>query len=69
MTAEETKALARREKETIIRIMINCHPFMFGEPYKTKDMLMTKSLKQLRKMYEDVMKEKWVFDPESPWMR
>ena len=69
MTTEEMKASARKEKEVIVRIMLNCHPFMFGDPYKAREELMAKTLKQLRKMYEEIMKEKWIYDPESPWMR
>ena len=69
MTAEEMKASARKEKEVIVRIMINCYPLKFGDPYKAREELMTKTLKQLKKMYEEIMKEKWIYDHESPWMR
>ena len=69
MTAEEMKASARKEKEVIVRIMINCYPSKFGDPNKAREELMAKTLKQLKKMYEEIMKEKWIYDPESPWMR
>ena len=69
MTVDEQKARARQEKEVMIRIMINCYPMMFGNPYKAKEELLKKTRSQLQKKYEEVMKEKWVYDPESPWMR
>ena len=69
MTAEEMKVSARKEKEVIVRIMLNCYPSKFGEPYKARENLLAKTLKQLKKMYEEIMKEKWIYDPESPWMR
>ena len=59
MTVEEQKAVARKEKETIVQTMINFNP------QRSKDELMGKTLKQLRKMYEDTFKNKWVYDAES----
>ena len=69
MTVDEQKRQAKKEKETIVRIVLNCYPMFFGDPFKARDELMKKTLGQLKKMYEEVMKEKWVYDPESPWMR
>ena len=69
MTVEEQKAKAKKEKEIMVRIMLNCYPNFFGDPYKVRDELLKKTYAQLKRMYEEVMKEKWVYDPESPWMR
>lgn len=68
MTVEEQKAQGRKEKEVMVRIMLNCYPKFFGDPYKARDELLKKTRNQLVRTYEEVMKEKWVYDPESPWM-
>ena len=69
MTVEEQKAQARQEKEVMVRIMLNCYPKFFGDPYKAREELLQKTYGQLKKMYEKTMNEKWVYDPESPWTR
>lgn len=67
---EKMKAQAVAEKHTMVRIMVNCHPQKFGmDPYKARAELLQKSYKQLKKLYEETMGEKWVYDPESPWMK
>lgn len=69
MTVEEQKTQAKREKEVMVRIMLNCYPKFFGDPYKARDELLKKTYCQLKKLYEKTMNEKWVYDLESPWMR
>ncbi len=69
MTTEEMKASARKEMEVMVRILTNCYPSKFGDLHKAREELMSNTLKRLKKMYEEIMKEKWIYDPESPWMR
>lgn len=67
---QKQKAQAIAEKHTMVRIMVNCHPFKFGvDPYTAREMLLKKTYKQLKKLYEETMNEKWEYDPTSPWMR
>ena len=67
---EQQKTQAIAEKHTMVRIMVNCYPHKFGmDPYKAREMLLQKTYKQLKKLYEETMNEKWVYDPESPWMK
>lgn len=67
MTAEEQKALARREKIGIARTLINFYPEKYGNPYKEMELLATKTLGQLKKEYKKVTGQEWIYRPDMPF--